>query len=100
MENKKGAPVPTRTMMGWCMCIDYRKLKVTTRKDYFLFPFIDQILERVAGHPFYYYLDDYSSYYCIEIELEDQVKTIFTCFFDTYAFQRMPFGLRNALATF
>ena len=100
IENEKGALIPTRTVMGWRMCIDYRKLNSATRKDHFPLPFIDQILERVAGHPFYCFLDGYSGYYQIEIALEDQDKTTFTCPFGTYAFRRMPFGLCNAPATF
>ncbi|RVW62107.1 hypothetical protein CK203_064678 [Vitis vinifera] len=40
--------------------IDYRKLNVVTRNDHFPLPFIDQMLERVSGHPFYYFLDGYS----------------------------------------
>ena len=54
----------------------------------------------MAGHPFYCFLDGYSGYYQIEIALEDQDKTTFTCPFGTYAFRRMPFGLCNAPATF
>ena len=71
VENEKGALVPTRTVTGWRMCIDYRKLNAATRKDHFPLPFIDQILERVVGHPFYCFLDGYSGYYQIEIALED-----------------------------
>ncbi|KAL5827957.1 hypothetical protein ACOSQ3_019799 [Xanthoceras sorbifolium] len=100
VENEKGVPVPTRAVTGWCMCIDYRKLNAATRKYHFPLPFIDQILERVASHPFYCFLDGYSGYYQIEIALEDQEKTTFTCPFGTSAFRRMPFGLCNAPATF
>jgi hypothetical protein len=83
------------------MCIDYRKLNSATRKDHFPLPFIGQILERVAGHEYYCFLDGYSGYYQIEIALEeDQEKTTFTCPFGTFAFRRMPFGLCNAPATF
>jgi hypothetical protein len=71
-----------------------------TRKDHFPLPFMDQILERVAGHEFYYFLDGYSGYNQIEIALEDQEKTTFTCPFGTFAYRRMPFGLCNAPATF
>ena len=53
----------------------------------------------MAGHSFYCFLDGYSGYYQIEIDLEDLDKTIFTCPFGTYAFHRMPFGLCNAPAT-
>ena len=45
-------------------------------------------------------LDGYSGYFQIEIAIEDQEKTTFTCPFDTYAYRRMPFGLCNAPATF
>ena len=71
-----------------------------TRKDHFSLPFIDQVLERVSGHPFYCFLDGYSGYFQIEIDIEDQEKTIFTCLFGTYAYRRMSFGLCNAPATF
>ncbi|KAL5579937.1 hypothetical protein UlMin_012379 [Ulmus minor] len=100
VENEKGVLVPTKVVTGWRMCIDYRKLNSTTRKDHFPLPFIDQILERVAGHPVYCFLDGYSGYYQIEISLENQEKTTFTCPFGTFAFRRMPFGLCNAPATF
>jgi hypothetical protein len=71
-----------------------------TRKDHFPLPFMNQILERVAGHEFYCFLDGYSSYNQIEIALEDQEKTTFTCPFGTFAYRRMYFGLCNAPATF
>ena len=58
------------------------------------------MLERVSGHPFCCFLDGYSGYFQIEIDVEDQEKTTFTCPFGTYAYRRMPFGLCNALATF
>ncbi|RVW67359.1 Retrovirus-related Pol polyprotein from transposon 17.6 [Vitis vinifera] len=60
----------------------------------------DQVLERVAGHDYYCFLDGYSGYFQIAIALEDQEKTTFTCPFGTYAYRRMPFGLCNAPATF
>ena len=82
------------------MCIDYRKLNVVTRNDHFPLPFIDQVLERVSGHPFYCFLDGYSGYFQIEIDVEDQEKTTVTCLFGTYAYRRMPFSLCNAPATF
>ncbi|RVX10776.1 Transposon Ty3-I Gag-Pol polyprotein [Vitis vinifera] len=68
--------------------------------DHFPLPFMDQVLERVSGHPFYCFLDGYSGYFQIEIDVEDQEKTTFTCPFGTYAYRRMPFGLCNAPATF
>ena len=82
------------------MCIDYRKLNANTRKDHFPLPFVDQMLERVAGHEFYYFIDGYSGYNQIEIALEYQEKITFTYPFSTFTFRKMPFGLCNALGTF
>ena len=58
------------------------------------------MLERVSGHPFYYFLDGYFGYFQIEVDVEDQENTTFTCPFRIYAYRRMPFGLCNAPATF
>ena len=100
IRNKKNELIPTRTVTGWRVCIDYRKLNTTTRKDHYPLPFIDQMLGRLAGHSHYYFLDGYSSYNQISIALEDQEKTTFTCPYGTFSFRRMPFGLCNAPATF
>jgi len=62
ITNEKNELIPTRTITGWRMCIGYRKLNSMTRKDHFPLPFMDQILERVAGHEFYCFLDGYSGY--------------------------------------
>ena len=70
------------------------------RKDHFPLPFIDQMLERLAGQAYYFFLDGYSGYNQIHIAREDQEKTTFTCLFGIFAYCRMPFGLCNALATF
>ena len=80
--------------------MDYRKLNKATRKDHFPLPFIDQMLDRLAGHEYYCFLDGYSRYNQIAIAPEDQEKTTFTCPYGTFAFRRMPFGLCNAPATF
>ncbi|RVW27322.1 Retrovirus-related Pol polyprotein from transposon 17.6 [Vitis vinifera] len=100
VHNEEGEEITTRLTSGWRVCIDYRKLNAVTRRDHFPLPFIDQVLEKVFGHPFYCFLDGYSGYFQIEIAMEDQEKTTFTCPFGTYAYRRMPFGLCNASATF
>ncbi|RVW26888.1 Transposon Ty3-I Gag-Pol polyprotein [Vitis vinifera] len=82
VQNDKEEEVSTRLTSGWRVCIDYRKLNAVTRKDHFPLPFIDQVLERVLGHPFYYFLDGYFGYFQIEIAVEDQEKTTFTCPFE------------------
>ena len=70
--NDKNELIPTRTVIGWRMCIDYRKLNQATRKDHFSLPFMDQMLERLAGQAFYCFLDGYFGYNQIAIDPEDQ----------------------------
>jgi hypothetical protein len=81
------------------MSIDYRKLNKATWKDHFPLPFIDEMLERLANHSFYY-LDDYSCYHQIPIHPDDQSKITFTCPYGTLTYRRMSFGLSNAPASF
>ena len=86
VANEHNELIPTRVTIGWRVCIDYRKLNAGTRKDHFPPPFVDQMLERVAGHEFNCFLDKYSGYNQIEIALEYQEKTTFTCHFGTFSF--------------
>ncbi|GJV16746.1 reverse transcriptase domain-containing protein [Tanacetum coccineum] len=69
-------------------------------EDHFPLPFIDQMLERLCGNEYYYFLDGFSGFFQIPIALEDQENTTFTCPYGTFAYRRMPFGLCNAPATF
>jgi len=100
VENKNKELVQTRLPIKIRVCIDYRKLNAATRKDHLPLPFIDQMLERLAGHEYYYFLDGYSGCNQIRITPEDQEKTMFTCPFGTFSYRRMTFGLYNALTTF
>nr|GEX35920.1 reverse transcriptase domain-containing protein [Tanacetum cinerariifolium] len=100
VENENNELIPTRLVTRWRVCIDYRKLNDATRKDHFPLPFMDQMLERLAGNEFYYFLDGFSSYFQIPINPPDQEKTTFTCPYGTFAYRRMPFGLCNAPGTF
>ena len=103
---KKGRPtmimtesntlLPSRTVTRWMIFIDYWKLKQETRKDHFPLPFLDQMLDRLIGHKYYYLLNEYSGYNQITISLEDQEKTTFTCPYGMFPFRGMPFGLCNA----
>ena len=95
IKNEKNELIPTRTVTGWRVCIDYRRLNTATRKDHFPLPFIDQMLERLAGHDFYCFLDGYSGYNQIAVAPEDQEKTAFTCPYGIFAYRRMSFGLCN-----
>jgi len=83
IHNEKNELIPTRTVTGWRMCIDYRKLNQATRKDHFPLSFMDQMLERLAGKAYYCFLDGYSGYNQITVDPQDQEKTAFTC----------PFGI-------
>ncbi|RDY10528.1 hypothetical protein CR513_04937, partial [Mucuna pruriens] len=100
MKNQQDELVPTRIQNSWRVCIDYRRLNQATRKDHFPLPFIDQMLEKIAGKSHYCFLDGFSGYMQIHIAPEDQHKTTFTCPFGTFAYTRMPFGLCNAPSTF
>nr|GEZ99177.1 DNA-directed DNA polymerase [Tanacetum cinerariifolium] len=76
------------------------KLNEATRRDHFPLPFMDQMLERLAGNEYYCFLDGFSGYFQIPIDPKDQEKTTFTCPYGTFAYKRMPFGLCNAPETF
>nr|GEU88926.1 reverse transcriptase domain-containing protein [Tanacetum cinerariifolium] len=98
--NENNELIPIRLVTGWRVCIDYQKLNDATRKDHFSLPFMDHMLERLAGNEFYCFLDGFSGYFQIIINPPDQEKTTFTCPYGTSAYRRMPFGLCNAPRTF
>jgi hypothetical protein len=62
IHNEENELIPQWTVTGWRMCIDYWKLNKSTRSDHFPLPFIDEMLERLANHFFFCYLDGYSGY--------------------------------------
>jgi len=84
----------------WRICVDYRELYKSTQKDHFPLPFIDQVLDTLAGKKFFSFLDGFSGYNQIQIALEDQDKTTFTCPWGTFSYKVLPFGLCKAPATF
>jgi len=100
VKNEKEELIPIRVQNSWRVCIDYRRLNQETRKDHFHLPFIDQMLECLAGKSHYCFLDGFSGCFQIRIAPEDQEKTTFTCPFGTFAYRRMSFGLSNAPGTF
>ena len=100
VNNADNELIPTRVTIWWRVCIDYRKLNSITCKDHFPLPFIDQMLVRLAGHKFYYFLNGYLGYNQIPITPTDQEKTTFTCHFGTFVYRRMSFRLSNAPDTF
>ncbi|GJS24298.1 reverse transcriptase domain-containing protein [Tanacetum coccineum] len=101
VANEENELIPTRLVTGWrVIALDYRKLNEATQKDHFPLPFMDQMIERLAGNEFYCFLDGFSGYFQIPIDPQDQEKTTFTCPYGTFAYRRMPFGLCNAPGTF
>ena len=90
VANEHNEIIPTRVTIGYRVCIDYRKLNAGTRKDHFPLPFVDQMLERVVEYKFYYFLNGNSRYNQIEIALEDQEKTTFTCPLARFPLGRCP----------
>nr|GEU86104.1 DNA-directed DNA polymerase [Tanacetum cinerariifolium] len=76
VKNEENVLIPTRLVTGW------------------------QMLERLAGNEYYYFLNCFFGYFQIPIDPRDQKKTTFTYPYDTFAYRRMPFGLCNAPGTF
>jgi hypothetical protein len=83
-----------------CVCTDFHDLNKACPKDNFPTPFIDQIIDECAGCEAFSFMDGFSGYNQIQIKLEDQHKTTFICPWGTFAYRKMPFGLKNAGATF
>ncbi|GKD61246.1 reverse transcriptase domain-containing protein, partial [Tanacetum coccineum] len=87
VENDENKLIPTRLVTGWRVCIDYRKLNDATRKDHFPLPFMDQMLERLAGNEYYCFFNGFSSYFQIPIDPHDQENTTFTCPYGMFAYR-------------
>ena len=77
IRNEKNQLIPTITMIGWRVCIEYIKLNTANRKDHNPFLFIDQMLDKLAEHSHLCFLNGYSRYNQIVITPKDQEKTTF-----------------------
>jgi hypothetical protein len=80
--------------------MDFRDLNKACPKDNFPTPFIDHILDECVGRKVFSFMDGFSGYNQIQIKPEDQHKTMFIFPWGTFAYQKIPFGLKNARETF
>ncbi|GJT43839.1 reverse transcriptase domain-containing protein [Tanacetum coccineum] len=84
VTNDENELVPTRLVTGWRVCIDYRKLNEATRKDHFPLPFMDQMLERLAGNEYYCFLDG-TFQRCMMAIFHDMIEKTMEVFMDDFS---------------
>ncbi|PKA62610.1 RNA-directed DNA polymerase like [Apostasia shenzhenica] len=84
----------------WRMCVDFRTLNQTCPKDTYPLPRIDTMVEHTVGYEVMSFLDAFSGYHQIWMAKEDEEKTTFITDYGTYCYRVMPFGLKNAGATY
>ncbi|PKA57514.1 RNA-directed DNA polymerase like [Apostasia shenzhenica] len=82
------------------MCIDFRVLNQACPKDTYPLPRIDMMVDRTSGYNVMSFLNVFSGYHQIWMAKEDAEKIAFITDFDTYCYNVMPFGLKNAGATY
>ena len=94
-------PIPMNKKKGTIHVFTYfHDLNGACPKDNFPTPFINQIIDACTGHEALSFMDEFSRYNQIRIRKEDHYKTTFTTPWGTFAYLIMPFGLKNAGATF
>jgi hypothetical protein len=89
-----------KNKVDWRMCVDYTDLNKHFPKDPFGLPRIDQVVDSTAGCSVLSFLDCYSGYHQISLAKEDGEKTVFITPFGAFCYTSMPFGLKNAGATY
>jgi hypothetical protein len=93
--------VPVNKKQGMiCVCVDYRDINKACPKDNFPTPFVDQIIDDFIGSEIFYLMDGFSGYNQINILLANKHKTSFICPWGTFAYLKLPFGLKNTGAMF
>ncbi|GJT33599.1 reverse transcriptase domain-containing protein [Tanacetum coccineum] len=85
---------------SWRMCVDFKDLKKACPKDGYPLLEIDWKVESLCGFPFKCFLDTYKGYHEIQMAKEDEEKTVFITSQGIFYYTKMPFGLRNAGATY
>ena len=84
----------------WRMCVDYTDLNKSCPSDPFALPRMDQLVDSMASCDLYSFLDAYLGYHQISLKESDCIYTSFTTPFGVYCYVSMPFGLKNAEATY
>ena len=82
------------------MCVDYKDLNRACPKNNFLLPHIDTLVDNIATNRFFSFKDRFSGYNQIKMPEEDKAKTTFTIHWGTYAYDVIPFGLKNVGTTY
>ena len=82
------------------MCVDYQDLNRASPKDNFPLPHIDTLVDNTAKHSLFSFMDGFSGYNQIRMALEDIEKTTFLTMWEIFCYKVMPFGLKNAGATY
>nr|GFA91712.1 reverse transcriptase domain-containing protein [Tanacetum cinerariifolium] len=85
---------------SWRMCVDFKDLNKARPKDGYLLPEIDWKVESLCGFPFNCFLDAYKGYHQIQMATDDEEKTTFITSQGIFCYTKMPFGIRNARATY
>ena len=84
----------------WRVCVDFTDLNRACPKDPFLMPKIDRLVDATYGYPKIRFLDAFQGYHQIALAPEDREKTTFVPSDANYHYNVMPFGLKNARATY
>jgi hypothetical protein len=93
--------VPVRKKSGEIrLCVDFKNLNRSSKKDYYALPNMEHILQRVTSASKISMVDGFSGYNQISVMPEDREKTAFTTPWETFMYAKMSFGLMNAGATF
>ena len=82
------------------ICVNYRDLNWASPKDNFLLPHINTLIDNIATNRFFSFMDGFLGYNQIKMAKEDKAKITFTTYWGTYAYDVMPFSLKNASATY
>jgi hypothetical protein len=83
------------------ICVDFKKLNVVTKKDPYLLPFTNEVINTIVEHEVYIFVDGFPRNHQISIVLEDQYKTTFVINWEVFVWVIViPFGVKIGLPTY